>query len=88
MLWDKKGVPQKGWRCVGESDLRETRPGGETSVAKCEMCGNTGLRFVHEMTHPEYGRVLSVGRICAAKMTKAYESPRSSIVEPEPALAE
>ncbi|MCH8344555.1 MAG: hypothetical protein IH983_11270 [Planctomycetes bacterium] len=72
-LWNKPGVPHKGWRCVNIYDVREGGSSAEEAVyATCEMCGKTEIRFVHTMEHDEYG-TLDVGCICAGKMEEDYE---------------
>lgn len=66
--WDQPGVPHKGWRCVGVDDLEE-------AIETCEMCGKENIRYVHYMEHDDYG-TLSVGCICAEKMSGDYVNPR------------
>ena len=72
MRWDKKDVPHKGWQSVGETDLREEDGRQPSGYAKCDMCGNTGVRFVHYMAHPEFWALFAVGRVCAANMVQEY----------------
>lgn len=75
-LWDKPGVPRKGWRCVGYYDLREDGQDPEdTEYATCEMCGHEQIRYVHTMAHDNY-ETLDVGCICAEKMSEDYLTPR------------
>lgn len=72
-LWNQAGVPRKGWTCVAEEDIREDgTPPEETQYATCEMCGCKKVRFVHRMEHHDFERALSVGRVCAAKMSRPY----------------
>ena len=52
--WSEKGVPKKGWICVGIDDL------GEPSTI-CEMCESVEIRYVHSMQHPNYAETLDVG---------------------------
>ncbi len=42
---------------------------------KCEMCGQENVRYVHEMSHPEYQGGLQVGCVCAEKMSEDYTGP-------------
>jgi hypothetical protein len=72
MIWNRKGLPHKGWRTLDVSDLREGKGRGVGLYATCEMCGRKGIRYVHQMTHPEHETPLSVGRFCAAKMVGDY----------------
>lgn len=67
-LWDQPGVPHKGWRCVGVDDLEE-------AIETCEMCGKENIRYVHYMEHGDHGS-LSVGCVCAEKMSDDYVNPR------------
>ena len=81
-LWDKEGVPHKGWTCVDMIDLGEDSEdmNFETRKAelyeKCEMCNQEGIRYVHIMEHPKYDGQLQVGCICAEKMENEYTAPR------------
>lgn len=76
-LWNVEGVPHKGWECIRVDDLGELAgPGEEIEYAQCEMCGNERIRYVHVMTHPDYLPTLSVGCVCAEKMTDDYITPR------------
>lgn len=63
--WDQKGVPHKGWHCVGMEDLGR-------ADGNCEMCGREEIRYVHYMEHPEYDGTISAGCICAEKMESGY----------------
>jgi len=67
--WSLAGVPHKGWSCVGVDDL-------ETPSAICEMCEAQEIRYVHQMTHPDYHGVLGVGCVCAEHMEDDYVGPR------------
>lgn len=49
---------------MGVDDLGE--PDGS-----CSMCGNTGVRYLHHMSHPAHPG-LSVGCVCAGKMEGDY----------------
>jgi hypothetical protein len=67
--WSQKGVPHKGWTCVGVEDI-------EHPDAICEMCETQAIRYVHSMTHPDYAGELGVGCVCAERMEDDYEGPR------------
>lgn len=73
--WNIPGVPHKGWTCGDVEDLRGDAGPDEYIPGTCEMCGNSGLRFVHHMTHLEHDG-LGVGAICAEKMSEDYVGPR------------
>jgi hypothetical protein len=73
-LWIKTGVPHKGWTCIGVDDLRGDDP--DADLATCEMCQVQQIRFVHQMTHPDYQTGLQVGCVCAEKMEDDYVGPR------------
>lgn len=81
-LWDIKGIPHKGWICIGMIDLGEDADdmNFETRRAElyeeCEMCNQEGIRYVHIMEHPQYDRQLRVGCVCAEKMENDYFAPR------------
>ncbi|MBN2021070.1 MAG: hypothetical protein JW749_12705 [Sedimentisphaerales bacterium] len=77
-LWDKPGIPHRGWRCVDVYDLREdgSTP-EETNYATCEMCGHERIRFVHVLQHNEYENKIRVGCICAEKLTNNYINPKA-----------
>jgi hypothetical protein len=68
-LWNKPDVPHKGWACHDVTD-------NETADATCEMCGNERIRYVHAMVHIEYTGQLSVGCVCAEKMSGDYVNPK------------
>lgn len=59
-LWDKEGIPHKGWECVGMIDLGEDADDMDFDTKKdelyeqCEMCSQEGVRYVHLMQHPDY----------------------------------
>ncbi len=63
--WDQKGVPHKGWHCVGMDDLGA--PDGN-----CDMCGREEIRYVHYMEHSEYDGHVAAGCVCAEKMEEGY----------------
>jgi len=62
--WAQAGVPKKGWTCTGETVL----PGRDET---CQMCERERIRFVHHMSHPNYGQ-LDCGCDCAARMEEDY----------------
>lgn len=68
-LWNRPGVPQKGWSCDGVTDL-------ETPEGTCEMCGREEIRYIHHMSHPGYPSGLDVGCVCAERMEDDYVTPR------------
>lgn len=75
--WDRPGIPHKGWRCVGLEDLNPNNdPADEVEYAQCQMCGREQIRYVHIMKHNETGQELSVGTICAEKMSEDYVGPK------------
>jgi len=63
--WAQRGIPHKGWQCVGIEDL------GEPSRT-CEMCEVMVIRYVHYMEHPDYPKALGCGCICAGHMENDY----------------
>ncbi|MCG9969898.1 hypothetical protein L9W92_18025 [Pelotomaculum terephthalicicum JT] len=72
-LWEKPGIPHKGWVCTGMIDLREDDPDAELET--CEMCGKEGIRYVHMMEHPQYPQIVRTGRVCAENMERDYAAP-------------
>lgn len=81
-LWDKTGVPHKGWTCVDMIDLGEDADDMDFESRKeelyeqCEMCNQEGIRYVHIMEHPDFKGQLRVGCICAEKMEIDYTTPK------------
>lgn len=75
-LWNKPGVPHKGWRCVGAVDL-DWESHDHYVRATCQMCGQERIRYVHTMEHDDYPRRLRVGFVCAAKMDCDPGAPRA-----------
>ena len=73
--WARKGVPHKGWTCESVEDL-------DRADAVCEMCESQAIRFVHEMTHPEYAEPLRVAlhlrRSHGRKISLALASARTN----------
>lgn len=68
--WVKRGVPHKGWVCVGVEDL------GVPSRT-CEMCEVMVIRYVHRMKHDDYPEELNCGCICAGHMEDDYINAQS-----------
>ena len=68
--WDKKGFPHKGWTCTYVSEAEE-------SDGSCEMCGETGLRWIHELKHEIQGTSIEAGRICAGHLQEDYENAKN-----------
>ena len=68
--WRQRDVPHRGWTCEDIEDLGAT-------TAVCEMCEVTPIRYVHYLTHPDFGvGGLGVGCVCAEKMEQDYVRPR------------
>lgn len=67
--WSQPGVPHKGWTCIGIEDLEEPSQ-------VCEMCEGVEIRYAHQMEHPDYPAILSVGCVCAEHMEGDYVAPR------------
>lgn len=61
-LWNNPGVPHTGWLIAGNA-----KDGG-SPIHRCEMCNKPDIRYLHPVTHPDYGD-LTVGSECAEKMT-------------------
>lgn len=75
-LWNQEGVPHKGWQLEDVIDVREEgQPEWETEYETCMMCGQAKIRYVHIVSHPEYGEEFRVGCNCAANMTEDYINP-------------
>lgn len=76
-LWDKPGVPHKGWSCVDVIDIRGFgQDADETLYETCRMCGHENIRYVHVMEHRDFAGQLRVGCVCAEKMTGDYVGPK------------
>ncbi|WP_188400438.1 hypothetical protein [Sporomusa sp. GT1] len=80
-LWDKSGIPHKGWTCIFMEDLGADLEDLDADERKdyyenCEMCNHEGIRYVHIMEHPEFDGQLRVGCSCAEKMEEDYANPR------------
>lgn len=75
-------MPRKGWRCVEVYDVRdEGVAADDTEYATCEMCGKEQVRFVHIVEHDDFSERLSVGCICAMKLSGDYVNPRDQEVK-------
>jgi len=61
-LWNNPGVPHTGWLIAGNA------VDGGSPIHRCEMCNKPDIRYLHPVTHPDYGD-LTVGSECAEKMT-------------------
>lgn len=86
VLWDKEGIPHKGWVCVEMVDLGEDLEDMDAKDRKnyyevCDMCSQEGIRYVHVMEHPEYDGQLRVGYKCAEKMEDDYIRPKNRETE-------
>lgn len=74
--WKIQGVPHKGWRLIDVEDIREDGQSElDTDYECCMMCGHDKIRYVHIVTHDEFGEVFRVGCNCAEKMTGDYLNP-------------
>lgn len=69
-LWNIPGVPHRGWVCTACFDTGEP-------AHTCEMCGQEGVRYVHDMAHPDYPFEYKVGCVCAEKMATGYDAKAS-----------
>ncbi len=77
-LWNKPGIPHKGWYCVDVYDIRSDGSSpDETEYEACEMCCNERIRFVHVMKHSAYPAKIKVGCVCAEKMSDDYVTPKT-----------
>jgi hypothetical protein len=64
-LWNKPGIPHKGWSFLYCDDLL-------SPDHVCDMCGKEEIRYVHIMEHKETGMMLKVGCVCAGHMMSDY----------------
>lgn len=62
-LWNNPGIPHKGWFLAGSIE------DGGSPIHRCEMCNKPDIRYLHPVTHPDYGN-LTVGSECAEKLTE------------------
>ena len=67
-IYNKKGIPHKGWQCFNVYDLK-------SPIGKCGMCGNT-IRYVHEVKHDEYNGILKVGSECSVNIVENYSTAK------------
>ena len=68
--WDQPEIPHRGWLLAHVDDRGRAEH-------TCEMCGKESIRYVHTLTHPTYESPLTVGCICAEKMSQDY-NPREA----------
>lgn len=73
--WDRPDVPHKGWTYKGMEDLGEDADSDDIPYEQCEMCGKERIRYVHILSHPEYGEI-RVGCVCASNMLDDYVNPQ------------
>ncbi len=77
-LWDKPGIPHKGWVCCDVIDLRASDDDNDSDqdsddlYESCEMCDHERVRYIHIMEHIDYHCELRVGCVCAGKMSGDY----------------
>jgi hypothetical protein len=50
--------------------------GGVFFTYQCEACGNTNLRFIHTLEHPETKQSISAGLECASVLADDYDVPQ------------
>jgi len=75
--WNKSEIPHKGWILEDVIDIREDGQSvEETEYETCMMCNNEKIRFVHIVSHKDFGEKLKVGCVCAEKMTNDYVNPK------------
>ena len=55
------GAPLEGWECISCED------NGDDSF-KCELCGFSRVRYIHEMVHDDFPDIIRVGCKCAGVM--------------------
>ncbi len=76
-LWKQQDIPHKGWTLEYVYDVREDgQSEDEASYEICMMCGKERIRYVHVVSHPDYGEELLVGCQCAEKLTEDYINPK------------
>lgn len=68
-VWDKKGIPRKGWELLEVIDTG-------SADSTCSMCGNNSVRYLHSIRHDTFVGELRVGCVCAEKLTDDYVNPR------------
>ncbi len=75
--WNKSEIPHKGWILEDVIDIREDGQSvEETDYETCMMCNNEKIRYVHVVSHKDFGKRLKVGCVCAEKMTNDYVNPK------------
>lgn len=75
--WNQEGIPHNGWTLLDVEDIREEgQSEDDTPYEECMMCGNTKIRYVHIVSHPEINDEFRVGCNCAERMTNDYVNPQ------------
>jgi hypothetical protein len=69
-IWNNQGLPHKGWSCINVIDTGH-------ATSKCEMCGNSTVRYLHYLEHAEFERQLKVGSECSEKLSENYSTASS-----------
>ncbi len=73
--WQTPGIPHKGWQ---HQSCYDTEANDENEAwHTCQMCGMEKVRYVHVLTHDQYGEI-EVGCVCASKMTQDYVGPKAA----------
>lgn len=67
--WNDPAFSKTGWICTGVTDL-----GSPSGI--CQMCGFQIIRYVHHMYHPETGKQLNCGCVCAGKLEGNIDKAR------------
>lgn len=67
--WNDPAFPKSGWICTSVTDL-----GSPSGI--CQMCGFQIIRYVHHMYHPETGKQLNCGCVCAGKLEGNIDKAR------------
>lgn len=67
-LYKVAGFPKKGWQYEGTIDYKEEN--GEYTV--CDYCDQTGVRYVHILSHVNWPDSIYVGCECAIKLQCDY----------------
>lgn len=61
-LWKQQGIPLKGWTLENVYDVRgDGQSEDETTYESCMMCGHEKIRYVHVISHLDFGGELLVG---------------------------
>lgn len=67
--WNEPDFPKTGWICTDVTDL-----GAPSGI--CQMCGYQIIRYVHHMYHPQTGKQLDCGCVCAGKLEGDIDKAR------------